>query len=193
MIISIDLDEVLADTTPALIRYHNATYGTSLVFDDFTNYEWWRVWGGTKEESVRKFLDFVKTPFFNEVRPVKGAEDAVMRLKDKHTLHIVTSRQTELETVTRAWIESYFPGVFAGVHVANHAQWALSGKTRTKVEICQELEAELLIEDSILYAKECEVENIPVLLLDYPWNRGVLPSNTKRVQSWEEILKRIEK
>ncbi len=193
MIISIDLDEVLADTTPALIRYHNATYGTSLTFEDFTNYEWWRVWGGTREQSVRKFLDFVKSPFFSEVRPVQGAEDAVKKLKEHHTLHIVTSRQTELESVTHSWIETYFPGVFTGIHMANHAQWALSGKTRTKVEICLELDAALLIEDSLLYARECESDNIPVLLLDYPWNKGALPTNTKRVLSWREIVQHIEK
>jgi len=193
MVIAIDLDEVLADTTPALIRYHNDTYGTSLVFEDFNNYEWWRVWGGTREESVKKFLDFVNTPYFQEVIPVKGAQDVMNKIRKNHSLHIVTSRQTELEPVTSAWVGKYFPGVFTGLHIANHAQWAISGKTRTKVEICRELEATLLIEDSLLYARECESDNIPVLLLDYPWNKGPLPLNTQRVQSWKEILQHIEK
>lgn len=191
MIIAIDLDEVLADTTPALIRYHNDTYGTSFVFEDFNSYEWWNIWGGTREQSVRKFLDFVKTPYFHEVQPVKGSQEAIKKLKERHTLHIVTSRQIELQAETFAWVNRHFPDVFAGLHIANHAQWAISGKTRTKVEICRELEASLLIEDSIMYAKECEEENIPVLLLDYPWNKDVLPSNTKRVKSWKEILQNL--
>ena len=193
MIIAIDLDEVIANTTPALIRYHNATYGTSLVFDDFVNYEWWQVWGGTREQSVQKFLDFVESSYFNEITPVEGAPETIEQLQKNHTLHIVTSRQTELESVTLSWVEKYFPGVFSGLHIANHAQWAISGKTRTKVEICHELQASLLIEDSLVFAKECEQDHIPVLLLDYPWNKGQLPTNTKRVQSWEEILLHIEK
>lgn len=193
MIIAIDLDEVLADTTPALIRYHNATYGTLLTFEDFRHYEWWRVWGGTREESVKKFLDFVSTPYFQEVLPVKGSQEVLSKLRKDHVLHVVTSRQTELESVTSLWVDTYFPGVFREIHVANHAQWALSGKTRTKVEICRRLDATLLVEDSLVYASECESDNIPVLLLDYPWNQGKVPSNTKRVLSWAAVLEHIEK
>lgn len=192
MIIAIDLDEILADTTPALIRYHNDTYATSYAIEDFVSYEWWNVWGGTREESVRKFMDFVKSPYFQEVGPIVGSEKAIQQLKKEHILHIVTSRQLQLQQETKKWVEKYFPKMFHGLHVTNHAQWALSGRTRSKIEVCQELGTELLIEDSLVYAKECEEDEIPVLLLDYPWNRGEIPKNTKRVYSWEEILQNIK-
>ncbi|MBP9690505.1 hypothetical protein KBD81_00330 [Candidatus Woesebacteria bacterium] len=191
MIIAIDLDEILADTTSAVIRYHNDTFGTSYRIADFHSNEWWKVWGGTREQSVQKFFDFANTPYFHQVEPVIGAREAVSELTKNHTLHIVTSRQIVLEVQTKKWVDTNFPGIFQGIHLTNHAQWALSGKTQTKHEVCIEHGAELLIEDSLLYAQEC-CDAIPVLLLDYPWNQGTLPPNTTRVYSWEEIVKRVD-
>jgi len=192
MIIAVDLDEVLSDTMPSLIKFHNETFNTKLRSKDFHSYEFWRVWGGTKSQSIAKFLQFTQSPYFLEVLPIKDSVQSVKYLSKKHKLYVVTSRQTHLTDATHIWVNQYFPDIFQGLHVTNHPQWAVAGEAKTKSQVCQEIGANLLIDDSIGYAMECETIDIPVLLFDYPWNKGKLPKNTKRVFSWKGVLEVLD-
>jgi len=187
MLIAIDLDEVLADTLTSLIKYHNNEYDTSFRRADFFSYSWWEVWGGTREESIKKFMQFSRTSLFTSIKPIAQSQKGILTLSQKHSLHVVTSRQSELASATHSWINTHFPGMFTQVHVINHPQWALGGSTRTKGEYCKEMRADLLIEDSLEYARECNDFSIPVLLIDSPWNQGVFPSHTVRVNDWEDV------
>jgi 5'(3')-deoxyribonucleotidase len=72
-VIAVDLDEVLARTTLAIADFHNDTYGTSLTMDDFISYDFTKVWGGTREESIAKWRLFFDSPYFHKVEPVEGS------------------------------------------------------------------------------------------------------------------------
>ncbi len=189
MLIAMDLDEVLAETLTGVISFHNQKYGTGLSKDDFKSYNWWETWGGTRDQVVDKFFEFAQSIYFQEVKPLKDAVDAVSILGMKHELIVLSSRQTELEKQTLEWVEKHFPNKFRDVLVTNHHDWAKSGNTMTKVEVCQKLEVDVLIEDSLSYANECASENTIVFLLDYSWNMGKMKKNIIRVKSWGEILK----
>jgi hypothetical protein len=93
-------------------------------------------------------------------------------------LHIVTARLTRLEEVTKKWIDTYFPNIFHEMHFGNH--FSTSGKSRSKSQMCREIGAKLLIDDSLVYAQQCIKEGIKVILFgDYPWNR-VIDANYNR-------------
>ncbi|KAF9947269.1 hypothetical protein BGZ65_008958, partial [Modicella reniformis] len=72
-VIAVDLDEVLARTSVAIAEFHNDTYGTSLTVNDFTSYDFTKVWGGTREESIGKWRLFFDSPYFHKVEPVEGS------------------------------------------------------------------------------------------------------------------------
>ena len=58
MRIALDLDDVLLDFIPALVEFHNSTYGTSLTKKDFHPYHFAKVWGGNVEEAIQKMRLF---------------------------------------------------------------------------------------------------------------------------------------
>ena len=186
MKIGIDLDEVLADFLPALIEYHNATYRTSLVIDQFRTYRFWETWGGTREGAIQKVYDFHSTIYFKNMKPVAGSQEAVNILKRNNDLIVVTSRTADVAEKTREWIAQHFPNIFSWIYFANH--YSQNGSPRTKKEICNSEDIDLLIEDSLEYALECLTPQRKVLLLDCPWNSGSeLPRGICRVNSWTEI------
>jgi len=59
-IIAVDIDEVLADFIPTLASFHNVYYECekTLTADSFFSYEFHNVWGGTREECLKKVSFF---------------------------------------------------------------------------------------------------------------------------------------
>ena len=60
-----------------------------------------------------------------------------------------------------------------------------------KRAVCKENDISLVIEDSMENAKLISTEGIPVLLMDAPYNRGLLPPLIDRKKSWPEICETI--
>jgi hypothetical protein len=67
--------------------------------------------------------------------------------------------------------------------------------SQSKPEMCAELGAVCLIDDSLTYANQCAATMRHVILFDYqrtyPWNQCAdpLPPNVTRVSSWEEAVR----
>lgn len=188
MKIAFDLDDVLADTTNAVLKFHNDTYGTALIRDDFIHYDWSHVFKCTREETYQKFLKFIESAYYDALPPIGGAIDFIRQLQGQHELVVITSRQRELEERTHQWIRRHFPDVFAAVYVTNHPHWARTGVPKTKRQVCDEIQVDVLIEDNLDYAKECVTETRRIFLLNAPWNQGEAPLHVHRVGDWPEIL-----
>jgi uncharacterized HAD superfamily protein len=191
MKIAIDVDEILANFMDAIIDFHNETFGTSLVKAQFRSFDLNEGWGGTMDEAIAKVHQFHTTHHFANIQPVPGAVDAIQYLKQKHQLHVVTARQTVVTKETHEWLDRYFPGAFASVHLTN--SHGLSGIKRLKKDVCQEIHADVFVDDSLENVAQCSELGIPIFMLDYPWNQGSLPKNVHRVFSWTEIVDGIEK
>jgi uncharacterized HAD superfamily protein len=163
-VIAVDVDEVLADFIPTLALYHNEMWGSNLSSASFHSYEFHHVWGGTFEECNVKMHQFFETTHLDQLSPVKGALEALQWLKDETgaELHIVTSRQHAIADRTRYWIDTHFPGIFKEVHFGNH--YSSSGQKRSKPEMCQDIGALVIIDDSQKYAGHCAEAGIPCVL-----------------------------
>lgn len=184
-IVAVDIDEVLALFIPTLADFHNEHYGkgqTTLTAESFVSYEFHNVWGGSKEECSDIMDHFFDSDHFkSRVNPVPKAFEVLSELKQTYDLHIVTARQHKVEDLTRAWIAQYFPNTFTEIHFGNH--YSRSGKSRTKAEMCKEIGATLLIDDSLVYATQVSREGIHVLLFgDYAWNRLVTLQKQENVE-----------
>ena len=189
MKIAIDVDEILANLVDSVITFHNETYNTSLTRDTFRSYQFHENWGGTQLEAIEKMHEFFQTPYFPNVQPMPGAVEAIKKLKEDHQLYVVTSRQAVITKETHEWVEKHFPKMFESIYLTN--SWGLTGPKRTKKDVCQEIGAQIFIDDSLDYALECAELEIPVLMLDYPWNQAELPRCITRVFSWEEIVEEV--
>lgn len=171
-IVAVDVDEVLAHFIPALAEFHNEAYGTTLGHDDFGDYAFHNVWGGTAAECTAKMeLFYLSRHFKQGLKPVDGAMEGLLWLKAATgcELHIVTARQHSLEPATRQWVDQFYPGVFTSLTFGNH--YGLEGKKKSKPQMCRDIGALCLIDDSQIYAGQCAEEGIPCVLFgNYAWN-----------------------
>ena len=192
MRIGLDLDEVLSRFVLGLVEYYNSTYKTSLKLEDFHSYKFWEVWGGTKEDTIKKVWNFRNTEYFKNLRPLEGSQQAVQLLSQNHELYVITSRPIEIYEETALWLQKNFPDKFARLEFTKNIWTKLGGDMKTKSELCKDLSIDAIIEDTLEYAVECASEGIEVLLLNYPWNQSnSLPKNITRFDSWDDILKYI--
>ena len=192
MKIGIDMDEVLVDTIAAMIIFHNKKYKTNLTIENFTSYNFWEVWGGTKTEAIEKVKLFYPTNYFKNAQPLFGAVSSIKKLSKIAELHIVTSRPEKLTSQqTIESLSKYFTNKFKAVHFTNY--YSEYGKLKSKSAVCKELGITILIDDSLAYARECAKKGIKVMLLDKKYNQAVrLPKNVFRVNSWGEIVEKIQ-
>jgi uncharacterized HAD superfamily protein len=192
MVIGVDLDEVLAEYLSAFISFHNDTYGTALQYDDFYTYKLWMVAKFTREETMKRIHEFHRTDYFKNIQPVEGAIAALSTLKARgHKLIVISSRQSNIESQTKEWLNLFFPGVFSKVYVLNNFG-DVHGIYRTKSSVCKELGVDIMIEDAVDYAKECACADTRVILLDKPWNRLMEESPfIVRTSSWTQVLEHI--
>lgn len=125
---------------------------------------------------------------FAEIEPVNGAKQALEHLKQYFELHVVTSRQSDIEAQTRAFISQHFPSTFTDIHFGNH--FGKSGERISKPAMCAKIGAVALIDDHIAYAKQCANANIPVFLFgNYAWNQSSekLDDRITRVANWRMV------
>lgn len=197
-VLACDIDEVLAHFAQSLALFHNHSYNTAFTADDFHSYDFHLVWGGTVDECNEKMeLYFLSDHFQNQLYPISQAFECLKRLGEHFDLQVVTARQNKLKGITVDWINLYFPGIFSQLHFGNH--YSTEGKKRSKSEMCREIGAFALIDDSFAYAKDCAMSGIPTILFgDYAWNRSfdVAPFNATeemiiRVRNWDEAVEAV--
>ena len=190
--IACDCDEVLAYFVPALAEWHNSEYQTNLNAGDFHSYAFKNVWGGTDDETMLKMESFFKTPFFKNIKPVENAYETLKRLSRRFRFVVVTSRQHYLEKQTKEWISRHFPGIFEEILLGNH--WTRSDDHSAKItkkDMCAEVGACVLIDDSTKYAHQCASSLDHVILFGhYAWNRCIgklFEDNVHRAANWKEV------
>ncbi|KAI8145955.1 hypothetical protein BJV82DRAFT_602866 [Fennellomyces sp. T-0311] len=218
--VAVDLDQTLAHTLEAMVLWHNEVYNTSFTFADFDTYDFHKVWGGSMEEACVKVREFYDSPHFEQIQPIHdfALEALKMLKKRKFSLVIITSRQQFIAEDTKKFVDKHYPGIFESIYFCNLGltdQEQMEYVSKPKSAICQEIGADVLIDDNLEHAVDCAGLDIQVLLYDrkgqYRWNHtktrkvastltsmsrqlyhnhhhAPLPANVTRVSSWKEII-----
>ena len=111
-VLAVDLDEVCGGYLPAYILFSNAVHGTELSLDDFDSYMFWQVPKArlaSREASIERVYEFHASKYFARIEPIPGARHALGILRERFELHVVTSRQSDIEPQTREWVDRHFP------------------------------------------------------------------------------------
>jgi phosphoglycolate phosphatase-like HAD superfamily hydrolase len=169
-IIAVDGDDVLFQTIPALVGWHNEKYGTKLTIAHFTSYHFWEVWGGTREQAIDKWMLFIFSRWQKQVRPMPGAYEILKRWQEEgKTLILVTARQTEAIAIAEALTLLHYPGIFTDIISTN--AYGRIGEAVRKIDVCTNLNAHMIIEDNLEYLDDfIGGSTLPVLFGRYPWN-----------------------
>ena len=184
IIYAIDLDDVVFVCKEAFYRYYNENFNADLDWRN-PHYQFGKEAGIPQEEGDRLYHEFTKTDYFNLVAPIKDAFTGLQRLSKTGENHGVTSRPNYLEERTIKDIDYYFKNLFSGIEMGNHHNPLDPNNQRTKLEICQTINASMLFEDQIKYAQNVS-PFIPVILFDKPWNQGFKAKNVYRVGNWKK-------
>jgi uncharacterized HAD superfamily protein len=188
MKIGVDFDDVLLDCNTSLSLFHNARYGTFYERKDIKSWYLEKTWGCTRQEAIVRVKEWYESPEHVQSHPVAGALDAISQLARLHELHVVTSRPAQVRELTQEWLERHFEDQFSGLHFTSHFEPGIGSKS----EVCRTLGISLLIEDSLLHARDVAANGTTVLLLDCPWNQEAVFGNIIRILSWEEAFDFLE-
>lgn len=188
LVIAVDCDDVLIDTTVKLVEVYNERHGTQVKLSEAfmsNNLDW----GAPYDEVFLRFVDIYKSDSFRGVKPSSEAIEASERLAKDHELHLVTARSRHMEPVTKKMLEDYFPGMFATVsHVEERGN---------KGSVCQSLGAGVLIDDSAKHLATASTYGIGNLIWfgEHPWNTAdtLTISGVKRAMNWHEVEAEIER
>ncbi len=185
--IAIDVDEVLFPFVANFCDFHNDKYQTSLHPDQFHSYEFQHVLDATFEETVERVYEFNEADH-RHISPIEEVETAIDLLSQDYDLDIVTARHPKFEATTKNWILQHFGEKFS--EIVHIGYFAVMEKPRLKVDVCRDLGAIALVDDSIGHVAQCAERGIDGILFgNYSWNRAqTLPDGVVRCASWSEVV-----
>lgn len=186
-VIAVDIDEVLAQHNASLVRFHNERYGTSHTLEDYISDYWSEVWKIDKVETERRAVEFHETGAHGNLEVVDGALESLKHLQQRFHLVAVTVRRKSTVESTYQWLDMYFPEIFSDVRFIH--SWDDPDTTLTKADVCDELGAGWLIDDSVRHCRlMAETGKVGILFGNYPWNQQTeLPEGVVRLKDWGEV------
>lgn len=186
LVIAIDCDDVLVSGTEHVISSYNKMYGTSVQIEhahQSDNPEW----EADRDEVFRRIHAIQQSEDYALIKPEQETIEVVKGLARQHDLYVVSARHPKILSVTQAMLDEYFSGCFQGIeHV---------GDDRTKGEACEQLGAQVMIDDNVknlLSAQEAGVEKL-IWYGEYAWqNYEEWSEGVERCLTWEDIKREID-
>ncbi len=150
LIIAIDCDDVLVETTKYITDEYNNRFGTNVVYENAYMFDS-PDWDADNDTRYHRVHEIIRGEGFAELKPRNDAIEVVNRLSKQHELHLVTARDMSVEFVTIQMLNQYFPDCFTEL---NHI-----GET-SKGEVCRAIRADVLVDDHMKHlqnAHDCGV------------------------------------
>lgn len=187
LVIAVDCDDVLVDTTERLTHEYNERFSTSAQVKNA-----FRLglpeWGAERDIVLGRFCEIYMSQKFRAFAPRPDAREVIARLSRDHELHLVTARFVGLELVTLQMINEYFASCFKEI---NHVGDASKG------ELCRAFQSDVLIDDNAKHlkdAKNCGVGST-IWFGEYPWQEhdSDFVDYTARCKDWYEAEREIDR
>jgi uncharacterized HAD superfamily protein len=183
--IAVDVDEVFFPFVEHFVEHSYQQYGSEKPKVYFS-YEVEKVYGIPFEEAVQRVHDFIGMDH-DHILPIEESIEAIEELHDRYDFTAVTARDARFQVKTKDWLHKNLrEGVIEDVICIG---WAIGDKPLRKVDVCRQIGAVLLIDDSLKHVSECAEEGIEGILFgDYPWNQAdQLPSGVTRCKDWPAV------
>lgn len=198
--IGCDVDQVVADYQPNLLKHFNNRFKTCFKPEDITIYNYLEIVELENPEERQAFLNQAyedEKLLFQTTEPIPGSANFLNRLvAEGYDVHYITARGHNLLLGTLHWLLEYgFPVTERSIHTRDYRG---PGTVQFKVDKSRELGLSIFVEDNGENALDlAEQLSIPVILFDYPWNRTLNHPLIHRVkgqdQYWEQAYTIIKK
>lgn len=178
MIIGIDVDNVVCNTTESVIAQHYADTGEKLTLDDIKSYY---IENYVSDDYKDDFhLIFYKKEMWKRVKVIPHCVEVIKRLHDRgEEIYFVTSTEPQNITKKARFLQRTFP--FLDIR-----------KCLITTHCKQMIGVDILIDD---YEMNLINGSYFGILMDYPWNRNfddASDENIYRVNNWLEVEPMIE-
>lgn len=195
--IGVDIDNVVSNSYPAYLERFNTRFNTNIRFEEIKEFYFLEryIENNIVSNSVEmiNFVDemLLDRDFHLTIKPVDESKRIIADwIKKGFQIHYITLRPVEVLDMTRDWLKKhgfYVKGVKLDLY--DHTK-GFESDVMYKKEVADKYKLDVFIEDSLDIA---QVMEIPVFLLDKPWNQGKLKQNITRVSSWNEIEEKLPK
>lgn len=189
------MDDVLVEFQQGWISYNNSRYGTSYVFEDFTDFDWSIVMKIPLEEAFRRLFEFYETEEFHKLVPIKESLENLHDLALNNSLMVITSRPSTVSNASIKWLNTYYPHLFKQVLFTRQITKDGFDHKVTKADLCRQYQVDWLVEDAPFHAEQVANAGVKVALLEKPWNKNVKLSNSHihRIKVLTELPILLEK
>lgn len=188
MKIGLDMDEVIVEFVKSFLDYYNGLKKTDFKYSQWTSYNFWEIFGGTKEEAIALVDRFHHSDNFDKMNLVEGCREGIEELARTNELCIITARPIKFREKTNFFMKQYFSDFPMKIFYSNdfHDQHNFG-----KSDICAQQGVDIFVEDNLNYALSCSQKGIRTILFDKPWNQ-YNENGLIRLKNWGEIVNKIK-
>jgi uncharacterized HAD superfamily protein len=192
--IYVDLDDVVAETLTTFARLANDLYGKHIRFEDIFSFDLGRSFG-LDEHELRRFMEIAhrREVLLEKVSPNQEALAVLREWVDCGAdITIVTGRPVSTYEDTLDWLQRFEVPFHGLCFVRKYGRNDLGETRRRPLHLRRLAKAPFLfsVEDNLKTASYIALRtNVPVMLLDKPWNRtSDAPDNLiVRCAGWSEV------
>ncbi len=163
-VVAVDIDNTILLYTSAFIVWHNANYGTQFKLEQFVDYCFSPMLECSDEEALNRVDLFSKTNAFACAEEIEGAMDAMVKIDAMgYEIVLVTTRASSTKDVIDQWLAFHWrPQLLLKNRYEMPRIMFCEG--RRKVDICADLGAVAMIDDSPDVLRECVWYNTAISL-----------------------------
>jgi hypothetical protein len=191
---TIDLDDFVIPSAPAIAAHYDNTYGIEVPLGSFYSKDP-AVWGVSDPDvAIRRIYEYYESEEYAQLQPSPESLECLPLLARYFDLHILTGRPDFLRQLTEEVLERHLPGVFVDFHFTNYTSPKGGPIATKKSEIARKVNARWHGDDHTAHAIDVANAGITSYLgPEQPWNRGVgmLLPKVVRVSGLAEITKLV--
>jgi uncharacterized HAD superfamily protein len=199
--IYVDLDDVLSETARAFTGLLEQEFKKRVDFEDIFSFDLAQSFGLNVEE-LQRFMHLVHLPeFLSALEPVDGAVEGLKQLASLgYEIAVVTGRPPLTAEVSRAWLERHGVPYDRLTFVDKYGRGGFGASHNSVITLDELIQSGFFfaVEDSSDMAALLTTEmEVPVALLERPWNREVQFSDPRsvalieRCADWAAIVERF--
>lgn len=200
--IYVDIDDVLGETIERLVELLEDLHGRSVDPNAVEHFDLSKSFGLDAVE-IEALMEYAHADHVIEsIAPIPGAAPVLERWHAAgHRITLVTGRPPQTNAASRRWLETHALRHESLHHLDKWSRpsWNLDGLPVLRFEEIPAFGFHMAVEDSLDTAVRLVEEfEIPVALMDRPWNRAVdgLSRKTRarlvRCRDWDEVANAID-
>jgi uncharacterized HAD superfamily protein len=189
--IYVDMDDVLCETARRFLVVIEREFGKQIGYDRLTDFDFETSCGLTAAERAKLYEKIHYADEMLAIQPIPEAIDVLAGwVRAGYQIAIVTGRPPDTYASSVEWLARFQVPYHSFTMVDKYGRFETENTVGLTLAELAEKKFCWAVEDSLPMAEFlASTMNLPVALLDRPWNQGAVEhANIKRYRHWKELL-----